>query len=143
MMKKFIYGALMFFAVQVSFAQASKDAQTFVSNLGIKAQIETAKQEILPSIQAGKEQEFTKEFDSLVNDFIGTFTKLVDENYNAEEVKAANKKFAETKEMTAVAPKDAMAFQEKVNALQNEIGMSLQGLVMKYADPAVLNAAEE
>ena len=141
-MKKFIYGMLLFFAVQAGFAQASADAKTYVANLGVKQQIDSAKEQILPSIQSGKTEEFTKEFDGLVSDFINTFSKLVEENYNAEELKAANKKFAETKEMALVQPKDVNAFQEKVTNLQNEIGMSLQGLVMKYADPALLGDEE-
>lgn len=142
-MKKFIYGMLVFFAVQTGFAQVSADAKTYVTNLGVKEQIDSAKEQILPSIQSGKTEEFSKEFDGLVNDFITSFSKLVEENYNAADLKTANKKFAETKEMTLVTPKDVNVFQEKVTQLQNEIGISLQGLVMKYADPALLGGDEE
>lgn len=142
-MKKFIYGMLVFFAVQTGFAQVSADAKTYVANLGVKEQIDSAKEQILPSIQSGKTEEFSKEFDGLVNDFITSFSKLVEENYNAADLKTANKKFAETKEMTLVTPKDVNVFQEKVTQLQNEIGISLQGLVMKYADPALMGGDEE
>ncbi|MBA5792165.1 hypothetical protein H1R17_04560 [Flavobacterium sp. xlx-214] len=141
-MKKIFLGAAMFFAIQSGFAQ-SQDAKTFVANMGIKQQLDGAKEQILPSIEKGKEADFTKEFDAVVTDFTATFSKLVDENYDMVLVKEANKKFAETKEMTQVMPKDAVAFQEKVNNMQNEIGMSLQGLVMKYADKAALEAAQE
>ena len=127
-MKNLFLGAILFCVTQVSLAQGSPDAIKFVNNLGVKTQIDAAKEQILPSIEVGKEAEFTK---------------LVDENYDMELVKAANKKFDETKEMTQVLPKDAVAFQEKVNTLQNEIGMTLQGLVMKYASAEALQQGEE
>lgn len=141
-MKKLILGSLLFFAVQVGFAQ-SEDAKTYVKNMNVKEQLEAAKKEILPSIQVGKEADFTKEFDTTVNDFIQSFTKAVDENVTADNLKAANKAFNETKQMTPAAPKDLTAFQEKINNLQNEMGMSLQGLVMKYAKPEVLETMQE
>lgn len=141
-MKKIFLATAMFFAMQIGFAQ-SQDAQTFITNLGIKAQLDTAKEGILPDIQVGKEEDFKKEFDTTVNEFIGSFGKLVDESFNMDEVKLANKKFAETKELTKVLPKDAVAFQEKVGTLQNELGMTLQGLVMKYANEEALQQAEE
>ncbi len=137
-----IFGTFMFFAIQVGFAQ-SQDAQTFVSNMGVKAQIEGAKQQILPAIDTAKVDEFTKEFDAVASSFITDFTKLVDENYDANEIKDANKKYAETKEMTQIAPKDAAAFEQKINALQAEVGMSMQGLVMKYASAEAMQQAEE
>ena len=141
-MKKLILGSLLFFAVQVGFAQ-SEDAKTYVKNMNVKEQLEAAKEEILPSIQIGKEADFKKEFDATVNDFIQSFTKAVDENVTADNLKAANKAFNETKQMTPATPKDLTAFQEKVNNLQNEMGMSLQGLVMKYAKPEVLETMQE
>lgn len=141
-MKKLILGTLMFFAVQIGFAQASQDAQTFVSNLGLKAQVDAAKEQILPMIEVGKEEEFKKEFDLLVTDFTNSYSKLVDDNFDSTEVKAANKKFIETKELSKVSPKDVVAFQEKVTALQNEIGISLQGIVMKYANQEALQGME-
>jgi len=142
-MKNLFLGAILFCVTQVSLAQGSPDAIKFVNNLGVKTQIDAAKEQILPSIEVGKEADFIKEFDTAVTDFTNTFTKLVDENYDMELVKAANKKFDETKEMTQVLPKDAVAFQEKVNTLQNEIGMTLQGLVMKYASAEALQQGEE
>lgn len=141
-MKKIIFGTAMFFAVQIGFAQ-SQDAQTFVDNMGVKVQIEGAKKQILPAIDTAKVNEFTKEFDALASTFITDFTKLVDENYDATEIKDANKKYAETKEMTQIAPKDTAAFEQKVNALQAEVGMSMQGLVMKYASAEALQEAQE
>lgn len=141
-MKKLILGSLLFFAAHVGFAQ-SQDAKTYVNNMNVKAQLEAAKEEILPSIQIGKEADFKKEFDATVNDFLQSFTKAVDENVTADNLKAANKAFNETKQLTPATPKDLAAFQEKVNNLQNEMGMSLQGLVMKYAKPEVLEAMQE
>lgn len=141
-MKKLILGTLMFFAVQIGFAQASQDAQTFVSNLGLKAQLDAAKEQILPSIETGKEADFTKEFDEQVLSFISQFSSLVDQNYDINLVKEANKKFAETKVLSQVLPKDAVTFQEKLTSLQNEMGISLQGVMMKYAKAEELEGME-
>lgn len=141
-MKKIIFGTAMFFAIQIGFAQ-SQDTQTYIANLGVKTQIETQKQQILPMIDATKLEDFNKEFDVVASSFVTDFTKLVDENYDAAEIKDANKKFAETKEMTQLAPKDAAAFQEKVNTLQTEVGMTMQGLVMKYASAEAMQQTEE
>lgn len=138
-MKKLILGAFMFFAIHGSFAQ-TQDAKTFITNMGIKAQMDQAKEEILPNIETGKEADFIKEFDALVSDFTDSFSKLVDENYDMALIQEANKKFAETKELTQVLPKDAVTFQEKITSLQNEIGVSLQGVLMKYAKPEVLES---
>jgi len=141
-MKKLIFGALMFFAVQASFAQASQEAQTFVQNMGIKAQLDVAKEQILPSILTGKEADFTKEFDEQVLSFVSQFSDLVDQNYDMNLVKEANKKFAETKEMTQIMPKDMASFEEKLTAVQNEMGITLQGIMMKYAKPEALEITE-
>ncbi len=141
-MKKVIYGAIMFFAIQTGFAQ-SQDAKTFVTNMGLKTQIDAIKDQVLPAIDTAKVDDFTKEFDTVTNEFVSNFSKLVDENYNVDEVKDANKKFAETNELTQIAPKDAITFEQKVNTLQTEIGMTLQGLVMKYASAEALQEAEE
>ncbi|SFN22364.1 hypothetical protein SAMN05421741_102189 [Paenimyroides ummariense] len=141
-MKKFIYGAIMLLAVQTGFAQ-TQDAKTFVDNMGMKANIDGVKQQILPMIDTAKVDDFNKEFDALVNGFVTDFSKLVDENYDAAELKAANKKFAETKEVTVLEPKDKTTFEQKAGTLSNEVNMTMQGLVMKYASAEALQQAEE
>lgn len=141
-MKKFIYAAMMLFAVQTGFAQ-TQDAKTFVDNMGMKANIDGVKQQILPMIDTAKVDDFNREFDALVNGFVTDFSKLVDENYDAAELKAANKKFAETKEVTVLEPKDKTTFEQKAGTLSNEVNMTMQGLVMKYASAEALQQAEE
>lgn len=141
-MKKFIYGAIMIFAMQIGFAQ-TQDAKTFVDNMGMQANIDGVKQQILPMIDTAKVDDFNKEFDALVNDFVTDFSKLVDENYDAAELKAANKKFADTKEVTVLEPKDKTTFEQKAGNLSNEVNMTMQGLVMKYASAEALQQAEE
>lgn len=138
-MKKFIYGAMMLFAVQTGFAQ-TQDAKTFVNNT---VNTDAIKQQILPMIDTAKVADFNKEFDALVNGFVTDFSKLVDENYDAAELKAANKKFAETKEVTVLEPKDKTTFEQKATTLSNEVNMTMQGLVMKYASAEALQQAEE
>lgn len=140
-MKKFIYGAAMFFALQSGFAQ-TQDAQTLVANMGVKTQIDAAKQQILPMIKTDNVENFTKEFDALANDFIGKFSMLVDENYNADDIKEANKKFVETKQIAQIMPKDAAILEQKINELQAEANVSMEGLVMKYGDQEALQAQE-
>ncbi|KAA5534048.1 hypothetical protein [Paenimyroides baculatum] len=141
-MKKFIYGAIMIFAVQTGFAQ-TQDAKTFVDNMGMKTNIDGVKEQILPMIDTSKVADFNKEFDALVNGFVTDFSKLIDESYNAADLKAVNKKFADTKELDVIEPKDKATFEQKAGALSNEVNMTMQGLVMKYASAEVLQQAQE
>lgn len=141
-MKKFIYGAIMIFAVQTGFAQ-TQDAKTFVDNMGMKTNIDGVKEQILPMIDTAKVADFNKEFDALVNGFVTDFSKLIDESYNAADLKAVNKKFADTKELDIIEPKDKTTFEQKAGALSNEVNMTMQGLVMKYASAEALQQAQE
>ena len=141
-MKKVIYGAIMFFAIQTGFAQ-TQDAKTFVNST---VNTEAIKQQILPMIDTAKVEDFNKEFDALVSGFVTDFSKLVDENFDAADLKAANKKFADTKdiqELGMIEPKDKAVFEQKAGALSNEVNMTMQGLVMKYASAEVLQQAQE
>lgn len=141
-MKKLIYGAMMFFAIQTGFAQ-TQDAKTFVNNT---VNTDAIKQQILPMIDTAKVDDFNKEFDVLVNGFITDFSKLVDENFDAADLKAANNKFADTKnvqDLTTIQPKDIATFEQKAGALSNEVNMTMQGLVMKYASAEALQQAQE
>ena len=141
-MKKFIYGAMMLFVVQTGFAQ-TQDAKTFVNNT---VNTDAIKQQILPMIDTAKVADFNKEFDALVNGFVTDFSKLVDENFDAAELKAVNKKFADTKDvqdLATIQPKDKATFEQKATTLSNEVNMTMQGLVMKYASAEALQQAEE
>lgn len=141
-MKKFIYGAIMLLAVQTGFAQ-TQDAKTFVNNT---VNTDAIKQQILPMIDTAKVADFNKEFDALVNGFVTDFSKLVDENFDAAELKAVNKKFADTKnvqDLATIQPKDKATFEQKATTLSNEVNMTMQGLVMKYASAEALQQAEE
>ncbi|RRA94682.1 hypothetical protein [Paenimyroides viscosum] len=140
-MKKFIYGTLMFFAIQTGIAQ-TKDAQTLVTNMGVKAQIEGIKQQILPIITTENVENFNKDFDAMVTDFVSRFSKLVDEGYKASDIQEANKKFAESKEIAQIVPIDAPSLEQKIMALQAEANVTMEGLVMKYGDPEALQAEE-
>lgn len=132
----------MLFAIQTGFAQ-TQDAKTFVSST---VNTDAIKQQILPMIDTAKVDDFNKEFDALVNGFVTDFSKLVDENFDADELKAVNKKFADTKDINELAmlePKDKAAFEQKAGALSNEVNMTMEGLVMKYASAEVLQQAQE
>ncbi len=141
-MKKLIYGAIMCFAMHTGFAQ-TQDAKTFVDNMGMKVNIDGVKQQILPMIDTAKVDDFNKEFDALVSGFVTDFSKLVDESYNATDLKAVNKKFADTKELDVIEPKDKTSFEQKAGALSDEVNMTMQGLIMKYASEEALQQAEE
>ncbi|WKW45889.1 hypothetical protein P3875_08875 [Myroides sp. JBRI-B21084] len=140
-MKKIIYATILGLTMQFGFAQ-SPDAETFVTNMGVKTQIEGAKQQILPTIIEEKLEEFNKEFDALATSFVTDFTKLIDENYDVDELKKANVTFAEKKELAQILPKDTAVFEEKVNTLQIETGMMIQSIIAKYGKPNALNTEE-
>ncbi|MEG1377266.1 MAG: hypothetical protein RSC81_09340, partial [Myroides sp.] len=118
-------------------------AKTFVDNMGMKTNIDGVKEQILPMIDTAKVDDFNKEFDALVNGFVTDFSKLIDESYNAADLKAVNKKFADTKELDVIEPKDKTTFEQKAGALSNEVNMTMQGLVMKYASAEALQQAQE
>ena len=141
-MKKFIYGAIMFFAIQTGFPQ-TQDAKPFVSNT---VNTDAIKQQILPMIDTAKVADFNKEFEVLVSGFVTDFSKLVDESFDAADLKAANKKFADTKdikELGMIEPKDKAAFEQKANVLSSEVNLTMEGLVMKYASAEALQQAEQ
>lgn len=141
-MKKIFYTAIIALSMQFGFAQTA-DALTYVNNMGVTSQIQSVKEQLLPAVETGKQEDFNKEFDKAVNDFVTKLAKLIDDNYISNDIVEANKKFNVTKEFVPSTPKDINLFQDKAQELQNEIGITLQGLIMKYADQAMLDAAQE
>jgi len=142
-MKKLLYVCFAFFAIQVGFAQASPEAKAYIKNLKMKESLDQTKVGITNLILNENLEKFNTEFDNLINTFIADFENLVNENYTAEDLNKLNKSIESNSAPEPIAPKDAVAFQEKANKIQEEMGMSLQGIVMKYGDPVKLEEMEK
>lgn len=142
-MKKILIAFITLFTIQFGFAQASADAKTYVKNMGIKEQLEDTKKEILPGILEKNVPDFNKEFDGVVADFILGLENLTNETFTTEDLKKFNKSIAESAEPELMNPKDPANFENKINSLQENLGLSLQGILIKYADPAFLQEMEQ
>ncbi|HUH25950.1 MAG TPA: hypothetical protein VLY87_04945 [Flavobacterium sp.] len=142
-MKKLLYVFIALFTMHFGFAQTSEDAKTYVKNMGIKEQLDETKKEILPGILEKNVTDFTKEFDGVVTDFISSLENLTNEAFSTEALKKFNKSVAESETPELMAPKDPVAFEQNVNTLEENLGLSLQGIVIKYADPAFLEELDQ
>lgn len=141
-MKKFIYSAILLFAIQIGFAQ-TQDAKTYVKNLGIKEQLDLVKTNVTEVILAENTASFNKEFDDLVTNYLTNIENLMSENYSAEDLNKMNKSIENKETFEPIKPKDITSFQEKAEKYEQEMGMSIEGVLVKYGDPAKLQAMEE
>ena len=143
-MKKIFYILyIALFSTQFVFAQTSENSKIYVKNMGIKEKLSGAKHEMLFAIKPEKKPNFTKEFDQTIDNFIISYIKLVDENFNDSEIKAANKTFNETQQLVQPIPKNPVVFEEKINTLHENLDLSLQSIIVKYIGPAFLDTIKQ
>lgn len=142
-MKKLLYVFIAVFTMHFGFAQTSDDAKIYVKNMKIKEQIDETKKELLSGILEKNVADFNKEFDGVVAEFISGLEILTNDNFSTEALKKFNESVAASETPEFMTPKDPVAFEEKVNALQENLGLSLQGILIKYADPSFLEQLEQ
>jgi len=143
-MKKILFTLyIVLFSMQSVFAQTSENSKTYVKNMGIKEKLSGAKNEMLFAIKTEKQPNFTKEFDQTIDNFIVSYIKLVDENVNDSEIKAANKTFHETQQLVQLIPKNPVVFEQKINTLNEKLDLSLQIIIVKYIEPAFLDVIKQ
>lgn len=143
-MKKTLYILyIALFSTQFIFAQTSENSKIYVKNMGIKEKLSSAKHEMLFAIKTEKQSNFTQEFDQTIDNFIISYIKLVDENFNDSEIKAANKTFNETQQLVQPNPKNSVVFEEEVNILHENLDLSLQSIIVKYTEPAFLDSIKQ
>src|SRR5690554_6615731 len=137
-MKKMFYAFIALFTLQIGFAQVSSEAKTYIKNTGINEQVEEPKAQILPSILEENVADFNKDYDAAVKGYISELETLFHDNFDAANLKKYKESFAANTEPEAMMSKDLQGFQQKAGTLQEILGLSINGLVVKYADPAVL-----
>lgn len=143
-MKKTLYILyITLFSMQFVFAQTSENSKIYVKNTGIKEKLYGAKHEMLFAIKTEKQPDFTKEFDRTIDDFIISYIKLIDENFNNSDIKVANKVFTETQQLVQPTPKNPFVFEEKLNTLYENLDLSLQNIIVKYTEPTFLDVINQ
>lgn len=142
-MKKIFLLAVAFFAMQFSFAQASAEAKTYVKNLGVKESLDMSKKDISDLILPENLTNFNSEFDAIAANFITSFENLFHENFTSEDLNKMNSSIENNTTLDPIMPKNLETFQEKAMKAEEEMGLSLEGIVMKYGDPVKLEQMQQ
>ena len=79
----------------------------------------------------------------MVAEFISNFENLVHENFSTEDLNKMNKSIENNIQIDPIMPKDAVAFQEKALKAEEEMGLSLEGILLKYGDPVKLEQMQQ
>lgn len=137
-MKKVFYTLIAILTVQIGLAQASSEAKTYIKSSGIVEQIEAYKSQLIPIILETKFEEFNKEFDKVVGNYISDLENIMDESFEIEDLKIYNENFANNGTATELNPKDIESFQQKSTAAQEKFGQSIQEVITKYGDDEIL-----
>jgi hypothetical protein len=142
-MKKLLFICVALLSIQFSFAQASTEAKTYIKNLGIKQQLDLIKGDVSNVILAENTDQFNKEYDDLVTSYITSLENLMHDSYSAEDLNKMNTSLEKNEALEPIMPKDLESFQQKAEKIENEMGMSIEGIVMKYGDPVKLQEMEQ
>lgn len=142
-MKKIFLLAVAFLTMQFSFAQASAEAKTYIKNLGIKESLEMSKKDISDLILPENLTNFSNEFDTVSSQFISTFENLFHESFTIEDLKRMNSSIENNTAIDPIMPKDLESFQEKAIKAEEEMGLTIEGIVMKYGDPVKLQQMQQ
>ena len=142
-MKKTLYVFIALFTLQIGFAQVSEEAKTYIKNAGIPEQLDATKTQILPAILEENRVAFNKDYDAATKNYISELETLVNDNFETADLKKYNESIIVNTAPEAMVPKDAVGFQQKANTLQQNLGLFLQGLMEKYADPAILQQMQQ
>lgn len=142
-MKKKIYVFIALCIVQVGFAQVSDEAKTYIKISGIPEQLDATKAQIIPAVLEENLVAFNKDYDAAAKNYISDLETLVSDNFETADLKKYNESIIANTAPEAMVPKDLEGFQQKAAALQQNLGVLLQGLMGKYSEPAVLEQVQE
>lgn len=137
-MKKMFVTFIALFTLQIGLAQGSPEAKVYVQNAGIAQQLNTSKAQILPNILEENTTDFNKEFDEAVQNYLTELESLVAVSFNESDLKLYNESVAAGTVATELMPNDAQSFQERAQALQMSFGETLNSIIQKHVDPAIL-----
>ena len=107
----------------------------FIETQGVKKQMLSAKESLDEYILAENKDTFSKEFDKLVDKFIGKFGKVVSKNLSDDDVKGLTKALKDQVPYEGLSEDKKTKFEEELMVLQTEIGMELNELIMEYGNP--------
>lgn len=131
-MKKILITLSLILATNFAFAQddAKALAMDVIKQSGSLVTMELAKNQILGMIPEAKHAEFSKDFDALMPSLYEQLSVMYTEVYTVEELKQMVA-FYQTPIGKKMADSAGTIF-EKTNVIQQEWGMELQTMMMKY-----------
>jgi len=131
-MKKMILTFAFFVATNFVMAQDAfkADVVKAIEMSGANSSMDAVKKQVLGMIPESKQAEFLKEFDVVINSINEEQVKNFMEVYTHDDIKEMIK-FYSTPTGKKIKEK-AGALAEKSMAMQQTIGMQLQGIMMKY-----------
>jgi len=131
-MKKILVTLSLILATNFAFAQddANALAMEVIKKSGATVTMEMAKNQILAMIPEAKHQEFSKDFDALLPSLNEKLSVMYTEVYTVEDLKEMIA-FYDTPVGKKMSDSAGKVF-EKTNMIQQEWGMELQSMLMKY-----------
>ena len=138
-MKKIIVMLALVMSTQFITAQSSADVNPFVTEFieaqGMRKQMLESKESLTSYILEDKKVEFSNNFDKMIDKFISKFSKVVSSNLSDSEIKGFIEALKEEKEFTGLSKEKQQKFDEQLQALQVEVTMELNELIMEYGNP--------
>src|SRR5690606_41431025 len=125
------------------FSRAYTEDITYFKNLGVRESLEFSKKDSYELILPENLTNFNSEFDAIYATFIKIFENLFHENYTSEDLNKMNSSIENNTTLDPIMPKDLETFQEKAMKAEEEMGLSLEGIVMKYGDPVKLEQMQQ
>lgn len=131
-MKKIVLTFAFFVATNFAIAQDAfkADVVKAIEMSGANTSIDAVKKQVIGMIPESKQAEFLKEFDVVMNSITDEQVKNFMEVYTHDDIKEMIKFYSTP---TGIKIKEkAGVLAEKNMAMQQTIGMQLQGIMMKY-----------
>ena len=131
-MKKLLLTLAFIFIAQVGFAQDAfkKDVVHFIEISGQAKVFEMLTKDLVKNVPAEKQAEFKKELAASIKDLVGKMADMYIGEFTHDEIKEAIK-FYESPVGKKLSAKSDVLY-EKGQAIGQEWGMGLQGMMMKY-----------
>ena len=131
-MKKLLLTFAFILVAQLGIAQDAfkQDVLKYLEMSGQKLTIEKVTEKFKENVPAEKQAEFKKEMDASINDFMNKMADMYMTEFTHDDIKAFIK-FYESPAGKKITAKTGVLY-DKGQAIGQEWGMGLQGLLMKY-----------
>lgn len=132
-MKKLFLTLIVLFAAQVTFAQDAAFKQDIIKFLNLSGQKKTFEllvKDVVNNIPVEKQADFKKELNASLDDLMSKMADIYVTEFTHDDIKALIK-FYESPAGKKLTSKSEVLF-EKGNAVGQEWGAGLQGMLMKY-----------